>query len=206
MKEQVKDMFSQVTMPEMTEQTIRRAMAQQKNKTPSRKTTAKILAAAAAMVLLVFTISPTARAAVREWTVKYFFPGSDITIYEQTDENGNAVNITAISTETPGFARIVNERLYFVGNGEKIDITDQIAEDSPYYYEYVDDYNLTHMMAVGYSGSIENFGIYEFIKDEQTGEWVTGTGRNFLNPETEARYPWVDIIWDHWDIPWPMPE
>ena len=60
-------------------------------------------------------------------------------------------------------------------------------------------------MAVGYSGSIENFGIYEFIREEN-GEWVTGTGRNFLSMETETRYPWVELVWEEFDIPWPMPD
>lgn len=204
MKEQVKDMFAQVTMPEKTEQKIRTAMTQRRRK--SWKPIWRTLATTAAILALVLVISPTARAAVNNWVVKYFFPGSDITIYEQIDENGEVTAIAGVDTEAPPFARIVNGRLYFLGNGEKIDITDEIAEEKPYYYEYVDDYGLTHMMAVGCSGSIENYGIYEFIKDEQAGEWVTGTGRNFMNPETETRYPWVDIIWAEWDIPWPMPE
>ena len=91
-----------------------------------------------------------------------------------------------------------------MANGEKIDITDRIGEDRPFYYTYTDDYGLTHYMAVGYSGKLENFGIYEFLKDEQEG-WVNGTGRNFLNPETEERYPWVDMVWEEFDVPWPMP-
>ena len=66
-------------------------------------------------------------------------------------------------------------------------------------------------MAVGYSGSIENYGIYEFIREVTEGQadwegWVTGTGRNDLDPETETRYPWVDIVWQELNIPWPMPE
>ena len=103
---------------------------------------------------------------------------------------------------------MVNGRLYFLGNNEKIDITDEITEEQPYFYTYVDDYGLTHAMAVGYSGSIENYGIYEFIWEEAGGtrDWVTGTGRNFLSPETETRYPWVDLVWEELDIPWPMPE
>ena len=72
----------------------------------------------------------------------------------------------------------------------------------------MDDYGLTHAMAVGYSGSIENYGIYEFIWEEVDGqrEWVTGSGRNYLSMETESRYPWVDIVWEDLRVPWPMPE
>ena len=204
MKEQVQDMFGQVTMPEETERRIRTAMAQNRGK--AGKPLWKTLTTAAAVLALVLVISPRARAAVEGMVVKYFWPGSDLTVYEETDEQGREKTLVAVDTEAPAFARIVDGRLYFVGNSEKLDITDEITEDEPYYYTYVDDYGLTHYMAVAYAGSIENFGIYEFIKDERSGEWITGTGRNFLDPETESRYPWVEIIWAEWDIPWPMPE
>ena len=207
MKEQVKEMFAQVTMPEETEKKIRSAMVTAGP--AARKPVGRRLATAAAVLLLVFFISPQARAAVEGWVVKYFFPGSDLTVYEQTDASGNVVGIAGVvDTEAPPFARMVNGRLYFLGNNEKIDITDEITEEKPYFYTYVDDYGLTHAMAVGYSGTLENYGIYEFIWEDVDGtrDWVTGTGRNFLSSETETRYPWVDIVWAELDVPWPMPE
>lgn len=207
MKEQVKEMFAQVTMPEETEKKIRSAMVTAGP--AARKPVERRLATAAAVLLLVFFISPQARAAVEGWVVKYFFPGSDLTIYEQTDASGNVVGIAGVvDTEAPPFARMVNGRLYFLGNNEKIDITDEITEEKPYFYTYVDDYGLTHAMAVGYSGTLENYGIYEFIWEDVDGtrDWVTGTGRNFLSSETETRYPWVDIVWAELDVPWLMPE
>lgn len=200
---QVKDLFEQVTMPEEMQQRIRRGMNRQRK--PAAILWKRMTAAATVLVLLIY-LSPTVRAAVNQWVVKYFWPDSDITIYEMTDDTGNTVGIAGVDTESPGFARMVNGRLYFLGNGEKTDITDSISQEEPYFYSYVDDYGLTHYMAVGYSGSLDNFGIYEFIRDKQTGEWVTGSGRNFLSPETETRYSWVDIVWEHYSIPWPMPE
>lgn len=206
MKDPVHDLFAQITMPEKTERKIREAMMRSSGKT--QKALWRSLVTVAAALVLVFIISPKARAAVEGWVVKYFFPGSDITIYEMTDENGNVVGIAGVDTEAPPFARLVNGRLYFLGNNEKIDITEEITEDKPYFYSYVDDYGLTHAMAVGYSGTIENYGIYEFIWEDLNGErdWVTGTGRNFLDHDTETRYPWVDIVWKELDVPWPMPE
>ena len=207
MKKQLKDMFAQITMPEETADKIRSAMRRAERK--PRKTAFRTMATAAAVLALVFLVSPHAWAAVEDWVVKYFFPGSDLTIYEQTDEQGNVVGIAGVvDTEAPPFARLVNGRLYFLGNNEKIDITDEITEEKPYFYTYVDDYGLTHAMAVGYSGTIENYGIYEFIWEdvEGTRDWITGTGRNFLSSETETRYPWVDIVWAELGVPWPMPE
>lgn len=211
MKEQVKKMFEQVTMPEGTEKRIRQAIAENRKSKSINFGILQSTAAIGAMLALILLISPAARAAVNDLVVKYFFPGSDITIYEEKDENGNTVSIVAVDTEAAAFARIVNGRLYFLGNGEKIDITDQITEEEPYYYSYEDDYGLTHYMTVGYSGSLENFGIYEFIREIKDGQedwegWVTGTGRNFMNPETENRYPWVDIVWEDLNIPWNKPE
>ena len=206
MKEQVRVMFSEITMPEETEQKVLAAVSRRRKKpqTPFVRSIATL----AAVLALVILVSPTARAALENWVVKYFFPGSDLTIYEQTDESGNVTGIVGVvDTEAPPFARMVNGRLYFLGNGEKIDITDILTEETPYFYTYLDDYGLTHYMAVGYSGELTNYGIYEFIKEETPGQetWVTGTGRNFLDPETESRYPWVDIVWEELAIPWPKP-
>ena len=207
MKEQVRDMFSEITMPEETEQKVLAAVSRRRKK--PQIPFVRSIATLAAVLALVILVSPTARAALENWVVKYFFPGSDLTIYEQTDESGNVTGIVGVvDTEAPPLARKVNRRLYFLGNNEIIDITEEITEEKPYFYTYVDDYGLTHAMAVGYSGTIENYGIYEFIWEETGGErdWVTGTGRNFLNIETDTRYPWVDIVWKELDVPWPMPE
>lgn len=208
MKQEIVNAFDSVTMSVDCEQRIRRAMA--RKKTARMPVVWKRLATLAAVLALVLCISPEARAAVNR-IVRYAFPQSGITIYEETDAQGNVVGITAVDTEAAPFAQLQEGRLVFLGNGETIDITDQITEDDPYIYSYVDDYGLTHYMAVGYSGSIENYGIYEFIREVTEGQadwegWVTGTGRNDLDPETETRYPWVDIVWQELNIPWPMPE
>ena len=196
--------FDTVKMPESCEAAIRRDVKKkQSDQGPYRRL--RPMLAALAVVMLMLCFSTEVRAAVKEWTVKYFFPGSDITIYEMLDETGDVVEIAGVDTDAPPFARIVNGRLYFVGNNEKIDITDLVKEDAPYFYSYMDDYGLTHYMAVGYAGTMENYGIYEFIR-EKNGDWITGTGRNFLSMETETRYPWVDLVWEEFDIPWPMPE
>ena len=207
MKDQVKDMFAQVTMPDELERQIRSTIVQ--GGWRSRKPVWRRLAAAAAVLVMVLCISPKVRAAANQWIVKYFWSDSDITIYEETNEDGEVVaTIASVDTEAPPFARMINGRLYFLGNGEKIDITDQIAEDAPYYYSYEDEYGFTHEMAVGYSDSMENYGIYEFIWKEENGEkiWTMGTGRNFLSNETGTRYPWVELVWTDLSIPWPMPE
>lgn len=204
MKKEVVEAFDSVTMPVSCEEKIRIGAAQ---KRPVGKFVHQLTAAVAVLAIMV-SLSPAVRAAVENWRVKYFWPDSDITIYEQTDENGEVTGIAGVDTEASPFARMVNGRLYFLGNGEKIDISDIITEETPYFYTYQDDYGLTHFMAVGYSGDLTNYGIYEFIKDETPGQekWITGTGRNFLNSKTEIRYPWVDVVWEKFNVPWPKPD
>jgi len=204
MKKEVVEAFDSVTMPVSCEEKIRIGAAL---KRPVGKFVHQLTAAVAVLAIMV-SLSPAVRAAVENWRVKYFWPDSDITIYEQTDENGEVTGIAGVDTEASPFARMVNGRLYFLGNGEKIDISDIITEETPYFYTYQDDYGLTHFMAVGYSGDLTNYGIYEFIKDETPGQekWITGTGRNFLNSKTETRYPWVDVVWEKFNVPWPKPD
>lgn len=209
MKEQVKDVFEQIRMPEDCEKKILRAMAEEKRS--KRGTFLPRLTAVAAVLALILIISPHARAAVNGWVLKYLFPESGMALYEETDANGNTVGIMGVDTEAKAFAEFREGRLYYTHNGEERDITDQITEQQPFYDSFVDEYGLTHYRAVGYSGSLENFGIYEFIREEVEGQgaregWKGGSGRNFLDPKTETRYPWVDLVWEELGVPWSMPE
>lgn len=212
MKDKVKDMFAQVTMPEKTEQAVLHAMEEKcKPRRSAQLGLGGRIAAIAAILALVLVISPEARAAVEGWVLKYVWPESGLSVYEQTDADGNVIGAMAVDTESQSFAECRDGRLYYTHNGEEMDITDQITEEEPFYHSYVDEYGLTHYRAVGYSGSIENFGIYEFIRKVEDGQqvwegWEGGSGRNFLNPETETRYPWVDIVWEELNVPWPKPE
>lgn len=207
MKDKIVEAYASVNMPQSCERKIREKAKAARPAGSHIRRISTVAASFAAMLLLLFAISPAARAVVSGWKVKYFWPGSGMTIYEVRDGDVEAT-VAVVDTEAPAFARMVEGRLYFLGNGEKIDITDEITEESPYFYTYVDDYGLTHDMAVGFSGSIENFGIYEFIWKEEAGEknWTAGTGRNFLDSRTETRYPWVDIVWEELNVPWPKPD
>lgn len=205
MKTQVKEMFEQVKMPETTAKRIEATMQAKPRK--RRNMWAGKLAAAAAMLTLVLSLSPEVRAAVDTLITKYVFPDSGLTLYRETNEQGDVMRIMAVDTLADSFAQLRDGRLWFSANGEEIDITEKIGEDKPFYYTYTDGSGFIHYMAVAYSGSLENFGIYEFMKEmkDDQEKWVTGTGRNFLNPETEERYPWVDLVWEEFDVPWPMP-
>lgn len=193
MKE-ITELYDSIHMPAHLENQILNAAP-----APRRRFRPATAIAAVLAVVLLLGLSPTVRAAVGEMLV-VSFPGLDLTIYQESTDD--SYSIVAIDTEASSFAEIRDDRLYFTGNNENIDITDQITEEEPFYYTYnQDEYEIT--LIVGYTGSIENFGTYEFIKEN--GDWFTGSGRNFLEMETEQAYPWVAIVWDTMDIPWPMP-
>ncbi len=209
MKERVKNMYDQITMPEAAEEKIRQTMVERKQPVQSAAPLRRILATVTILVLLL-SLSPTVRAAVNKM-VEFLDFGNGLSLYIGKDEDGNPTSITGYyHTEEPAWAKYENGRLYFLGHGENIDITDKITEEEPYFYSYADEEGYVHHMVVAYTGELSNFGIYEFIREDKEGlqpweGWVTGAGRNFLSPETMSRYPWVDIVWEELGIPWSMP-
>lgn len=202
MKQKIVDAFDGVTMNDRCEQRIRRAMAQKAHckPVPVLKYAGMMMAALA----LVLCLSPAARAAVKTVVERYVFPDSGVTIHKNTEEDGSVTREIWLDTESEHaiFAELREGRLYFTGNGENIDITDQSASNKPYFYSYTDEYGITHHMAVGYSEDVQNFGVYQFFRDADG--WTNGYGINELDKEGK-RYPWVDAVWEELEIPWPLP-
>ncbi len=172
------------------------------NAAPTRKPKFRPAIAVAAMVLLLVGCSPQ----VQE-LVKTSFPDLGLTIYEQEPSKPGEArgNIVHVNTELPTFARVEEGRLIFTGNGEEIDITDQITPEEPFFYTYEDEQGYEITLVVGYDDTIENFGTYTWI--EKDGKKYTDAGRNIF---TEAEfgspvYHWVEIMWDTLEIPWDMP-
>ena len=191
------ELYDTIHMPQALEVKIMNAKPATQRK--SRPTTA---VAAVLAVVLMLGMSPTVRAAVNEWVITTF-PDLGLTIYSrEPSEEGQARGDIIHSDTLPTFVHLENGRLVFTGNGENLDITDQLTEEEPFFYTYQqDEYEI--ILIVGYDGSIENFGDYGFVK--KNGQWFTGSGRNYLDMETETAYPWVQTVWDTLDIPWPMP-
>lgn len=202
MKQEIVNAFDNVAMSAACEQRIRQSMEQKK---PRRTAPVlKRLGAVAAAFALLLCLSPEVRAAVNTIVEKYFFPDSGVTIYKNTEADGSVYREIWLDTESGNavFAEIREGRLYFTGNGENIDITDLTAPNEPYFYSYTDGYGMDHHMAVGYSDSMENFGVYQFFRD--TDGWTNGYGINQLD-QNGNRYPWVDAVWEELNIPWPLP-
>lgn len=92
------------------------------------------------------------------------------------------------------FAEVRDGRLYFIANGEDIDITDQCSMDTAFIYVVEDSFGYIHYLCVG--GTPEYWGEEEHIYNPALGTeitaWDNGGGYNTWDYNTEnSRWPWV---------------
>jgi len=209
MKQQVKQMYEQIKMPASCVQAIRRAAENQAREetrpVPSRRRPAAVAAAFLAAVLVAgLAFNTEVRAAVDQFLKRYVF-------YQDTaviEIDGDGTAMTSYDTGAPLFAQVRDGRIFFVANGEDLDITDQTSLEEPFLYTYVDDQNVEHSLIVG--GTPENFGVHAFFREHgvhansQDG-WLGGYGSNYLDPDTGKAYPWLEKAWEELHIAWPLP-
>lgn len=211
MKDQVKDMFAEITMPEESVQKIRKVMAEKaagKRPHPVRRFSRAAAALAAVVLFACVAMNNRVQAAVND-LVRYVF-GSSATIVVDT-ETGDVLSVTAVDEsgqENPVFVEAGNGKMYFSYDGQYIDITDKCSMETPYIYKYIDDSNIEHTLIIG--GEPDNFGVFEFYREIVEGQqdwqgWIGGYSENYLDRETEKAYPWVAAAWEELDLLWPMP-
>lgn len=102
------------------------------------------------------------------------------------------------------FTEYVDGRVYFIADGEYLDITDQFSMETPFIYVFTDRYYIVHYIAIG--GTPENIGFTEI----RWKEWDTqfgflgGFGKNCSDPETEELYTWYtraeEQLWTEYGI------
>lgn len=117
------------------------------------------------------------------------------------------------STE-PFWLREEDGRLYFTGDGQKIDITDSISEEEPFLYTWEDVKGKATCLAVGGTyipGAFpEGLGWVVFTKDLILEEnlatgyacWQGGSASNHWNNETEDYYLWYKEAKEYFGWPW----
>lgn len=202
MKGSVKEMYDSMKMPEDLQSRIHSA-AESASAPRRRPKLRAALAAAAVLALTLCLVSPV-RAAVGSLMLKFRDPETGLAVYEGENEQGEPMIAGVSETEGVPFAEVRQGRLYFTGNGENLDITEEVAGGRPYIYSYQDANGYTIYRIVGMAGTVENFGGYSFTKDAE-GLWFSGEGYNYWDTETGQLYPWVDAMWQELNIPWPKP-
>lgn len=215
MKEHVKDIFDQVTMPAGCEQKVLRAMADKaegkttRNARPALRP-ATVFAAALALVLFVSAATNNKVQAAMNDLVRYVFGGASF--IQMDTETGDIISLVSYPTQEGDpagvFVEISDGRMYFGIHGEYIDITDKTSMETPYIHTYVDGDNIEHILIIG--GTPDNFGVSEFYREKVEGQqdwegWVGGYSENHIDNETGKAYPWLAAAWEERNLPWPIP-
>lgn len=177
MEQKIHDYFASETMPAHCETRIETALRQSR---PARRPLPRALSAVAAVLALVLMLGsiPAVRAGAQELykqiihTVapeladKYgeveenhvvTFNGFHIT---NGDATGNELDVWFYEEEIVDFCEVRDGRLYFIANGENIDITDLCSPEKAFVYAVTDKDGRVAYLAVG--GTPENHGQYSY--------------------------------------------
>ena len=230
MKDTIRSAFNEVTMPQACEDHILAAMAQRKS-AKARPHFARITAAAAclmAMVLLLTnpTVVSALENALSSALEKFVAVKEDKTIVEYQSADGVFSSGTTYNADgswegygrfncglIPAWYKEQDDRVYFAGNGEWIDVTDLISMDTPFTYTYTDSNGIIHYICIGgiYDPDPEksNVGYAEWYYDPNytdpngiQGHWAGGYCANYWDKDTDDDWPWLAKAKEEMGIPW----
>ena len=166
------------------------ALMEQKTKKKYGKTTVRLILVAAVICLMTVTVSADSVRQLFGW-------GGNMEITQYDD--GAEVRIHTEKLTEP--VEIRDGRMYFVVNGENLDITDQVSQTKAFTYQYVDNQCITHDWVVGLnSENIENYGYAEYLK---TDTWQGGySARVNINSDGTTDARWLESWKTENDCPW----
>ncbi len=203
MERKLHDYFEQETMPEELSRRIEASLTETPRAVCRHR---RVRAAAvAASLVLILTVAfsgelTTAFAEVYNFFIHPQSPAETTPLgrigYDTYVTYGAVIDITAngevIGTGDP--AEVRDGRLYFIANGEDIDITDQCSMDTAYIYVMQDKTGTLHYIFVG--GRPDNWGYGCIMKKpgnikNPEGEWIGGGGNNHCGKESNWQpYGW----------------
>lgn len=192
-----------------------------------------LIAASLALVMLLFLAPAIAQAhrpntAMTDFVERnstagqqllYASPEGYYEIYTYTDENGKETVITMrdylSGSNRPFWLKQEGDRLYFDACGERIDITDQFDEETPFMRVFSDGRVMYYVAVGGHfdpNDPEDSFmGYMTFLRNDPNSDdpipsgedgWISGDGHNDLDPKTEIIWPWVDAALSEYDTPW----
>ena len=163
---------------------------EQKTKKKYGKTTVRLILIAAVVCLMTVTVSADSVRQLFGW-------GGNMEITQHDD--GAEVRIFTDNLTEP--VEIRDGRMFFIVNGENIDITDQVSQTKAFTYQYVDEQGVTHMWVVGMnSEELENYGYAEYLK---TDTWQGGySARVNINADGTTEAQWLEIWKAENNCPW----
>ena len=130
----------------------------------------KVVLAAALAVGCVLSIAAGLPAQVYN-----FMSGGSMTVLPGTNEVYLEAGFTGAEEDAP--VRAENDRLWLAADGQKLDITDQVDENTPYIHEHTDPAtgNKGYLIA---GGTPEDFGWVEIVQFEIDGS-IAMSGNNY---------------------------
>ena len=166
------------------------ALMEQKTKKKYGKTTVRLILVAAVICLMTVTVSADSVRQLFGW-------GGNMEITQYDD--GAEVRIHTEKLTEP--VEIRDGRMYFVVNGENMDITDQVSQTKAFTYTYEDTAGIIHDWVVGLNGEgLESYGYAEYLK---TGTWQGGySARVNIDADGTTQAQWLEIWKAENDCPW----
>ena len=149
------------------------------------------------------------------WKIE-FTASWDDRIYEavyMTDRGVTLMTSTAKAgtprrDKLPVWLMIERDRLYFVGDGEKLDITDLITESIPFTYIIGGTETAGRKTYVAVGGDYPNFGYFEVYRDYEPGMgdhegWLDGSGVGHWDNEKNEERHWYTVAQKALGTPYP---
>lgn len=101
-------------------------------------------------------------------------------------ENPNAAPPLGPNIQMP--AEVRDGRLYFIANGEDIDITDLCSEEEAYVYVFQDNTGIWHYFIIG--GTPEDWGYQIYLRDpsKDHGGWIVGGSAGAVTAASGWKY------------------
>lgn len=166
------------------------ALMEQKTKKKSGKTAVRLILVAAVICLMTVTVSADSVRQLFGW-------GGNMEITQYDD--GAEVRIHTEKLTEP--VEIRDGRMYFVVNGENMDITDQVSQTKAFTYSYKDTAGIIHDWVVGLNGEgLESYGYAEYLK---TDTWQGGySARVNINADGTTEAQWLEIWKAENNCPW----
>ena len=157
---------------------------------PKGKTAARLVLLAAVVCLLTVTASADSLRQIFGW-------GGNLEV-RQTDA-GPEVWVHTDNLRSP--VELREGRLYFVVNGENLDITDRVSRTESFTYEYADEQQVTHYWVVGLNGDTpDSYGYAEYLK---TDTWIGGySARVNIHEGGKTDAQWLETWKGENNCPW----
>lgn len=166
------------------------AIMEQKAKKKHEKTAMKLVLLAAVVCLMTVTASADSVRQLFGWggnmEITQYDDGAEVLVH--TDEMTEPVEIR-------------DGRMYFIVNGENLDITDQVSQTKAFTYSYEDTQGITHEWVVGLNGDgMESYGYAEYLK---TDTWQGGySARVNIEADGKTNAQWLEIWKTENNCPW----